>query len=481
MMWWDILGVEPDADLKEIKKAYATLVKQVKPDDDQESFMRINKAFKQAKQWHERKNKEPEPVFIPPAVKISSEQVNIEQQFQYDYEQVGTNEEEPDSVENQEVPDVSVDTSDFPVMNEQAGTSDNTQTVQPTPSEDHTDDVEMEIVSDPFLQLMEQYNDLNRRLSPTAWRQFFGNLSLLEEEKTTQVLPDFLNQHHALSDEVLQILLETCKDLRDMWTPVFQAVKDHPPTFKYQIHQQIAESRAVRYYEIRMRLYEYFLGFDVEVDKEIVIECMDIAMKEPEVIHLFLLFAREHSVDQIAQTFDDHCEAIHEKAYTARNIRVLCALQWKQFKQAILQLKDLTREYPDRVQSMLWLHKTIVEANAHQGSSVDVPDVEGLRNKHVGIKYRYFSENKIYLLNQRGLVQQLERDRKISKVSWGVFTIVILLVTLRLVGFVLSILAGIFTGLAAWFSTSSFSWVISLVFYFILGQIVNRFIKRVRK
>ena len=47
MNCWDILGIEPTSDKKEIKKAYARLLKQYHPEENPEEFKQIQAAYQQ--------------------------------------------------------------------------------------------------------------------------------------------------------------------------------------------------------------------------------------------------------------------------------------------------------------------------------------------------------------------------------------------------------------------------------------------------
>ena len=42
---WEILGIEPTSDKKEIKRAYARLLKQYHPEDNPEEFKQIQAAY----------------------------------------------------------------------------------------------------------------------------------------------------------------------------------------------------------------------------------------------------------------------------------------------------------------------------------------------------------------------------------------------------------------------------------------------------
>jgi len=47
--WWDILGVEQDADLRSIKRAYAAKLKTIRQDEDSQGFMKVREAYDIAK------------------------------------------------------------------------------------------------------------------------------------------------------------------------------------------------------------------------------------------------------------------------------------------------------------------------------------------------------------------------------------------------------------------------------------------------
>ena len=56
MVSWKTLNIEPTDDKKTIKKAYAVLIKQYKPDEYPEKFQEIQQAYKQALQWAKEQN-----------------------------------------------------------------------------------------------------------------------------------------------------------------------------------------------------------------------------------------------------------------------------------------------------------------------------------------------------------------------------------------------------------------------------------------
>lgn len=54
MNCWEILGIAPTENRKEIKRAYAALAKQYHPEEDEAAFLRVHKAYKQAMAYAER-------------------------------------------------------------------------------------------------------------------------------------------------------------------------------------------------------------------------------------------------------------------------------------------------------------------------------------------------------------------------------------------------------------------------------------------
>lgn len=48
MNCWDILGIKPTDNLKEIKRAYATKSREVHPEEHPEEFSKLHEAYEQA-------------------------------------------------------------------------------------------------------------------------------------------------------------------------------------------------------------------------------------------------------------------------------------------------------------------------------------------------------------------------------------------------------------------------------------------------
>ena len=53
---WEVLGIDPTPDEREIKRAYAKQLKQTRPDEDKEGFLRLRAAYERAleiRHWHD--------------------------------------------------------------------------------------------------------------------------------------------------------------------------------------------------------------------------------------------------------------------------------------------------------------------------------------------------------------------------------------------------------------------------------------------
>ncbi|WP_010196599.1 J domain-containing protein, partial [Pseudomonas amygdali] len=51
MNCWSILGLDAPSDIRSIKRRYAVLLKQNRPDEDPAGFQRLRDAYEQALSW----------------------------------------------------------------------------------------------------------------------------------------------------------------------------------------------------------------------------------------------------------------------------------------------------------------------------------------------------------------------------------------------------------------------------------------------
>ena len=73
MDMWDVLGIEETGDKDELKTAYRNKLRTVNPEDDQEGFMRLRKAYEEALKYIETSENE------------SSKSVDRDERFPFEY------------------------------------------------------------------------------------------------------------------------------------------------------------------------------------------------------------------------------------------------------------------------------------------------------------------------------------------------------------------------------------------------------------
>ncbi|MBA7846736.1 J domain-containing protein [Klebsiella sp. RHBSTW-00484] len=54
MTCWEILGLTPGAEPREIKRRFAQLVKVTRPEDDPQAYQRLRNAYESALSWEKR-------------------------------------------------------------------------------------------------------------------------------------------------------------------------------------------------------------------------------------------------------------------------------------------------------------------------------------------------------------------------------------------------------------------------------------------
>lgn len=78
MVDWEILGIEPTTDSKEIKRAYAKKLKKYHPEDDPEGYQRLREAFDQARDYVKFINKTGNSVPDTPSLDTTSGETTID-------------------------------------------------------------------------------------------------------------------------------------------------------------------------------------------------------------------------------------------------------------------------------------------------------------------------------------------------------------------------------------------------------------------
>lgn len=65
MMYWEILGISPTDDMREIKSAYARKAKEFNPEEHPEEFKRVHDAYKNACAYAKRRQRGQETIIVP--------------------------------------------------------------------------------------------------------------------------------------------------------------------------------------------------------------------------------------------------------------------------------------------------------------------------------------------------------------------------------------------------------------------------------
>lgn len=86
MSCWAILGLEADADLRSIKRQYATLLKVHRPDEDPSGFQRLREAYEQAMEWSRRESSMPSFSQREPVVETQPLEPSLEPPLSFELE-----------------------------------------------------------------------------------------------------------------------------------------------------------------------------------------------------------------------------------------------------------------------------------------------------------------------------------------------------------------------------------------------------------
>ena len=82
---FELLGVSPDADERTIKRAYARLLKSVRPDDDPHGFQRLHEAYQRALAACAEASASPQPMFAEPALRVDEVRAEAPPAFVFDH------------------------------------------------------------------------------------------------------------------------------------------------------------------------------------------------------------------------------------------------------------------------------------------------------------------------------------------------------------------------------------------------------------
>lgn len=296
-MWWEVLGISYDADLKTVKKAYAKLIKKAKPDEDPEAFIRLQKAYIAAKEHHQEK---PSP-FVP--AKTKGDKVDKIEIVNLDFET-----ELIDNQYSNESVSVSFDSENVINTSERETISLKESFLSNTLNERTS-------VQERFLTL---YQDIEKRKHIKYWNNFFSDLNLMEEFTIGETLVSLMSTHRVFSKSVWNhIYSYICEDGQTT-SDFLNKLNEIYPDYSFALQSDGRMGQIFKYYEVRHQLYEYTLGLRNSIDQEDFLQVMTFSMQDREYLHLFSDYSRENKIDSFFEMYEKFYSHEHYDLITSR-------------------------------------------------------------------------------------------------------------------------------------------------------------------
>ena len=343
-MWWEILEVDADADLKTIKRAYAKLIKKAKPEDDSEAFIKINQAFNQAKEYHKQKAKGEQKVFKPSATKKKKMSAPIyKEAFEHNVK-------------------------------------------QEKPKKNLED------------KLKEIYYATENRNNLDHWMAFIQDLNFEEEEKFDVFMGPFVETHYALESDVLMWICQKCfGEDRNEWPDKMQLLANYPPRYNFLPVEGVEDGKLIAYYELRQALYLWAMGQDIEIEETDYRENLHIAIKSGGLgLYFFLKYAYEMRFLGLSNQLD--FQEIMSSAHYNDGIKELIIdiyLRDDKIDEAYALIKALVKKNEKSIQYKLKLEEIEKTYIRLQTEESDLIDLDKIRGKHRLLKFKKYPLNKI--------------------------------------------------------------------------------------
>ncbi|WBW96332.1 hypothetical protein [Oceanirhabdus sp. W0125-5] len=274
-MWWNILGVEIDSTLKEVKRAYAKLIKVAYQSEDQEEIIKIQSAYKKACDYIKSQSESEKKVFIPSddgrkkTHAFVYEESNYKDTY-YDYEEDEEEQEYHGEEENKELEEnkISWDELEFTEDNERYKYKDIDQDLRHCKN-----------IFDPI------YTDMNKRFKREEWGQILDSLSFNEEEYFQENSYKYFNEYYQLSHEIW-LLIDDSLDLSSKEEFIWKDKilnNDHLEYFK---NENYSYEQLEEFFKLRNEAYEAFLNCDYD---EVLKICDEVEKKEIDIDKPFFL------------------------------------------------------------------------------------------------------------------------------------------------------------------------------------------------
>jgi hypothetical protein len=307
MIWMEFFDLNEESTVKDLKRAYAKLIKETRPEEDQDYFMRIRDNYEAGCRYYENLESEIDvPFRYQETNSESNEPYNEEnEEDNIDYNLANTvnqDLEENYDFDNENIPQESYEL-DYDIDESTYGET-----------EEYEDDYE---IVEERLDFVYQY--IENRFNKEAWREFFSKLSFEQEEIFTEIFDYYIEEHPAITSEIAEFILKTASELSDQCVERLEIIKEFD--FKYNEYENFAYYDRERFFRARYLVSSWFRGLyqSVDVSELDIKQIRELAIKSEFDYRLFLNYMLQNSMGKGIKYYLEYYseEECIEKGYTA--------------------------------------------------------------------------------------------------------------------------------------------------------------------
>ena len=224
MYFFDVLGIEPTADIKTIKKAYAKLAAKHHPEDDEEMFMRIHNAYKSAMKYAQTSEGRPHDGIIMPGSYRSTDVIDFfELEAAADTATAEGDENVFDLSNLEAAPQMMSDETDsvfdFRILQEDAEKEALSNKLKKQSQKNEMDFINSAQIL--FEKLQETYSDSVKKNTSGAWRDIFESAEFENEIKNPMFVSwvlEYLIHHRNVSAHIWNgIVIPALKKIKKLY------------------------------------------------------------------------------------------------------------------------------------------------------------------------------------------------------------------------------------------------------------------------
>jgi len=300
-MWWEILGVGSDSTLKDVKRAYAKIIKVAYQSENQEEIIEIQNAYKKACDYIKSQSKVEKKVFIPNDCerKKTTTFVYNENQYEeqyYDHEECEEekeNEQDEEYKVHEEHEEYEVHEDDEEYKKDQFHSNENIEGNTISWEELEFNEIDerynykdididlshCKVKFDPI------YTDLNRRFKREEWEDVFNAFSFNEEQYFKENAYKYFNEYYQLPHDIWLLLeenLELSYEPKFIWND--KILNDDQ--LEYSINDNYSYEEIEEFYKLRNHAYESFLNCEYEEVLKICEKVIDMDIDKPFILKL---------------------------------------------------------------------------------------------------------------------------------------------------------------------------------------------------